>query len=410
MMRRHDTIIIGAGQAGLALSHQLSARGVDHLLIERGRLAERWRSERWDSLRLLTPNWMTRLPGWELEAGENPDGFRSKDELVGLLERYARSFDAPVSENTEVTGVYPLHPGFRVETTSGRYEARNVVIATGHSADPKIPGLADSLDPGIRQLHSSQYRNPDDLGEGGVLVVGAGASGIQIASELAGAGRRVVLSAGRHARAVRAYRGKDLWWWLDRLGSLDETVDDVPDVEASRRTPSLGLTGSGGDIDLGTLDRAGVTVAGRVVTGDASVVRFGTNLEEDVSTADRRLRRLLDRFDAQAAMEGLDPFLEPPSRPTPVRLPPAASELDLSSGFGTVLWATGYCRRYPWLHVDVLDASGDVIQRRGVTSHSGLYVLGMRFQWSRGSHFVDGVGRDAEYLADHMMSAYAAVA
>jgi putative flavoprotein involved in K+ transport len=237
-----------------------------------------------------------------------------------------------------------------------------------------------------------------------VLVVGAGASGIQIAAELARSGRDVVLSTGRHARAVRSYRGRDLWWWLERIGSLDQTVDEVADLEAARRTPSLGLTGVNGgeNIDLGSLQRLGIRIAGRSVSVDGSTIRFGENLAGDVATADRRLHRLLERFDAHATESGIDHELDPPAWPTPVPLDRVVDDTDIGTNFATIIWATGYERDHPWLDPSVLDDDGEIIQRRGVTPMDGLYVLGMRFQWTRGSHFIDRVGRDAEHVAAHI--------
>ena len=414
-MESHDTIIIGGGQAGLALSRTLTDAGIEHVVLERGRLAERWRSERWDSLRMLTPNWMTRLPGRSGQVPD-PDGFMSKDDLVEMLESYAASFGAPVREQAEVIEVSETPFGFSVATNRGVFESRNVVLATGQCGRPAVPEFARQFDASLRQIHASGYRNPDDIARGGVLVVGAGASGLQIAAELRGAGRDVILATGRHARAVRRYRGRDLWWWLDSIGSLDETVDDVGDIEAARKTPSLGLTGAHGgrDIDLGSLEEMGVRVAGRVLAARGPVADIGDNLAGNVAEAEVRLRRLLDRFDAWAIDHGLDDQLGAPLRPMPVRIRrPLSRELNLSaSGVGTVLWATGYRQSYPWLSVPVLDSQGDVVHRRGVTEVPGLYVLGLRFQWTRGSHFVDGVGRDAEYLADRIAerSVVAAVA
>lgn len=402
-METHDTVIIGAGQAGLALSHRLSAEGLEHVLLERGRLAERWRTERWDSLRMLTPNWMTRLPG-RMEPVVDPDGFMSKDQLVEMLETYASSFGAPVREQTEVTNVRRTIPGFDVTTSRGRLQARNVVLATGQCGRPTVPPFATQLDPGLRQLHAARYRNPETVPDGGVLVVGSGASGLQIAAELRVAGRDVVLATGRHARAVRSYRSRDLWWWLEQIGSLDQTVDEVSDIEAARTTPSLGLTGSAGgrDIDLASLERMGVRVAGRVLGAHGRVFDFGDNLAADVVSADERLWRLLDRFDGWAGAQGLDDELGPPTRPDPVRIArPLIGSVDLGeSGIGTVIWATGYRQSYPYLDIPVLDERGEILHRRGVTNVPGMYVLGLRFLWRRGSHFVDGVGRDAEYLAD----------
>jgi putative flavoprotein involved in K+ transport len=402
-MEYRDTVIIGGGQAGLALSRCLREADIDHVVLERGRVGERWRTERWDSLHMLTPNWMTRLPGG-VERPPDLDGFMSKDDVVSLLEGYASSFAAPVRELTEVSAVRSSGSGFEVVTNRGEFRADTVVIATGQCGAPFVPDLAESLDPTIHQLHAAHYKNPSSLAQGGVLVVGAGASGLQIAAELNDAGRTVMVSSGKHARAVRRYRGRDLWWWLEQTGSLDQTVDEVGDIDAARRTPSLGLTGANGgaDIDLGVLNRGGVSVGGRLITVAGTVVGFDANLADDVARSDQRLWQLLDRFDDWALQAGLDSELEPASRPLPVRLSnPLTGELDLvGAGIRTILWATGYRESYPWLEVPVLGPAGGIEHDRGVTDVPGLYVLGLRFQWRRGSHFLDGVGRDAEFLAE----------
>lgn len=397
-----DTVVVGAGQAGLAVSFSLTEAGVDHVVLERGRVAETWRN-RWDSLRLLTPNWMTRLPGYAY-GGPNPEGFMSRDELVSFFESYARLAGPAIREGVEVTRVARESRHFLVETDAGTYLARNVVLATGHAAIPRIPArLSDGLDPAVHQLHSSSYRNPARLPSGGVLVVGSGASGLQLACELRRDGRRVVIAAGRHARAVRRYRGRDIWWWLERMGSLDVTADEVVDLEAARRTPSLGLTGveGGVDIDLGTLARLGVQPAGRLIDASGMVVTFGANLAGDADQADRRLTQLLDRFDLHAADTGIDHLLGPPTRPVPLRPGDGPESMDLdASGISTVLWATGFGRDHRWLDVPVLGEDGEIVQRRGETPVPGLYVLGMRFQWTRGSHFIDRVGADARHVAE----------
>lgn len=401
-MNAIDTIIIGGGQAGLAMSASLRAEGIDHLILERGKVGERWRSERWDSLQLLTPNWMTRLPGREVPSTD-PDGFMSKDDLIEMLEDYSTEIDAPVLEGVSVTSVRHDRDGFRVEGSAGSFSARNVVVATGQCGIPSVPSFSSQIDPRIDQIHAARYRNPDQLTTGSVLVVGSGASGVQIAAELALTGRRVTLSVGSHARAVRRYRGRDIWWWLDRTGSLHQTADEVRDLAQARRAPSLGLTGARGgiDIDLGSLQRMGVRVAGRLTAVDDSHGLFSDNAARDAADADDRLTRLLARFDAWAMSEGMDHELDSPSRPLPVRIHrPVEGDVDLvGDGVGTVVWATGYRPFYPWLHVPVLDRTGEIVHRRGVTSVPGLYVLGLRFQWRRDSHFIDGVGRDAEFLA-----------
>jgi putative flavoprotein involved in K+ transport len=400
MTRAVDTIVVGAGQAGLATARCLHERGIGHVVLERGRIGEAWRS-RWDSLRLLTPNWMTRLPGYRYE-GPEPDGFMNRDELVAFFEGYVRRSGLTVREGVTVRTAHRDGGRFEVETDGEHLHSENLVVATGHAAVAAVPTImSELLDPSIHQLHSSQYRNPEALTAGGVLIVGAGASGLQLAAELRRHGRKVVVAVGRHARAVRRYRGRDLWWWLDRIGSLDVTADEVADLEAARRAPSLGLTGAGGgiDIDLGTLARDGVETVGRVLDISGTRVELGANLENDVADADRRLSRLLDRFDVFAEAGGVDARLPPSCRPPALRVSSQPVRLDLAaSGITNVIWCTGFRRAYDWLDVPVLDGAGEVIHRRGVTPVPGLYVMGQRFQWRRGSHFIDGVGHDARHV------------
>lgn len=397
-----DTIIIGGGQAGLAMSACLRAEGIDHLILERGRVGERWRSERWDSLQLLTPNWMTRLPDRAGPIGD-PDGFMSKDDLIRLLEEYSASIEAPVLEGVTVVSLHRDRGWFQLDTSAGPYTARNVVVATGQCGIPVVPGFSSEIDTGISQVHASRYRNPGQLAPGAVLVVGSGASGIQIAAELALAGRQVTLSVGRHGRAVRRYRGRDIWWWLDHTGSLHQTADEVPDLQAARTAPSLGLTGARGgvDIDLGSLQRMGVGIAGRLTSARGRRAVFADNAIRDAADADDRLTRLLSKFDRWATDVGLDHELDGPSRPLPVRIERSVvGPMDLvADGVGTVVWATGYRPSYPWMRAPVLDEAGEIVHDRGITAVPGLYVLGLRFQWRRNSHFIDGVGRDAEFLA-----------
>ncbi len=400
-----DTIIIGAGHAGLAMSRCLTERGIDHAVLERGRVAERWRG-RWDSLHLLTPNWMTRLPGHAYQ-GDDPDGFMTRDEVIALLEGYARAGGAPVHEGVTVTAVRRSGTGFVVEAGTGTYEAANVVVATGHADLPAVPAaLASGLDPAIHQIHSSQYRNPGALPAGGVLVVGAGASGMQIATELHRHRRRTLVAAGRHSQTPRRYRGRDMWWWLDAVGTLSTTADRVVDIEAARRAVSLSLSGAdgGADLDLGVVQRRGIEVTGRLAATAGTAVRFDGGLAANAAAANAVLTRLLDRFDAHAASTGLDAVLEPPTRPLPVRVPDRPiDKLDLAAeGITSVLWSTGYRRSYPWLELQVTDDRGEIVHHRGVTPEPGLYVIGLRFLWTRRSHFIDGVAEDATYLADHI--------
>jgi putative flavoprotein involved in K+ transport len=390
---------VGAGQAGLALSRHLTGAGHDHVLLERGRVGERWRSERWDSLVLLTPNRHNRLPG--SPEHDDPDGFLAREEVVAYLSAYAGSFDAPVEEGVTVEAVERAASGLRIRTDRGDWRAANVVIATGDAAEPRLPAEAALAPEGIAQLHASGYRSPAGLPDGGVLVVGAGASGQQLALELARAGRKVVLAVGRHARIPRRYRGRDVWLWLDAAGHLDDTIDEQPDREAARRRPSLALSGANGgeELDLGLLSEAGVVLAGRLRGFDGHRARFASDLEASVAESDAGMRRVLARIDRYAA----DVLGQAPeAAPVPdLVLPPGPESVDLRAGrIASVVWATGYRRAYPWLRVPVLDGAGEIVHRRGVTAVRGLFVLGLRFQYRRKSHFLGGVGEDAALLAE----------
>jgi putative flavoprotein involved in K+ transport len=400
-MRTTQTLVIGAGQAGLSLSRYLTRAGHDHTVLERGQIGERWRNERWSSLSLLTPNWLNRLPGSPAHADR--DGFLYRRAFVDYLERYARSFAAPIVEEAAVLAVEQAWKGFRIATDDGVWQSRNVVIATGDSDVPSIPAISSAAPPGLRQLHGSGYRTPHGLPPGGVLVVGAGPSGQQLALELRQAGRDVVLAVGNHTRVPRRYRGRDIWHWLAELGELDRTIDEVADEDASRRAPSLPLSGANGGehIDLGVLGDAGVVIAGRLAGFAGSQALFADDLDWTTSEAERRMRRLLARIDQHVEEAGLEAELCPARPVPPVTLPAPPRAIDLAaSGFSTVLWATGYRRDYRWLRIpEALDADGELRHTRGVTPVPGLYALGLRFQHKRKSHFIGGVGEDARYLA-----------
>jgi putative flavoprotein involved in K+ transport len=402
-----DVIIIGAGQAGLAMSYALSERGIEHLVIERGRVAERWRSERWRSLQLLTPNWQTRLPGFAY-GGPQPDGFMTMAEVIAFFERYAARSLAPVCSQTRVLSVAPHARGYRVQTDRGALFAKNVVLATGYCDLPARPSFAQALDHRIEQLTPSGYREPSSLAPGGVLVVGASASGAQIADELARSGREVTLAVGRHTRLPRRYRGIDIMGWLDRIGALSQSVDDVRNLAASRNQPSLQLVGSDvpRDLDLATLVRGGVRLCGRLEDVAGTRARFADDLERTVQASEAKLDRLLRRIDAHVAEHDvLRRLLAPAMRPAPIdtRALAAPRALDLrAERIGTVLWATGYRRDYGWLQVPVLDACGELVHERGVTPAQGLYAMGLPFQHIRKSSFIDGVAHDAQYLASHI--------
>jgi len=411
-MPRVQAIVIGGGQAGLAMSRCLTERNVEHVVLERLRIGERWLGERWDGLRLLTPNWMTRLPGWRY-GGPDPDGFMTMPEVAAFLASYARSFAAPVEAGTTVLRVAREVAGgrarFRVETDRGVWTADAVVLATGDCDRPCVPSAAAGLSPGIAQVVPSAFRNPDALPPGGVLVVGASATGVQLADALAAAGRPVVLSVGAHTRIPRRWRGRDIFWWLDRCGVLDDPWHRVGDIARARRQPSLQLVGNpdGRSIDLATLAGRGVRLAGRLSGIDGTEAGFAPDLLASAADAERRLGRLLARIDATAADRGLDAGAPPAERPAPIPtdlLTGAPDRLDLAAeGIGSVIWATGFRRAWPWLALPVVGADGEIVHDGGVTAVPGLYVLGLRFLRRRKSSFIDGVGPDAEALAEHLL-------
>jgi putative flavoprotein involved in K+ transport len=406
-MHTIDTVVIGAGHAGLAVSRLLTDAGRDHVVIDRGRVAERWRTERWDSLHLLTPNWMTRLPGW-FHGGSDPDGYLSAAGLVAHLERYAASFDAPVVGDTTVHELCEAPSGgYRVVTDRGTWRARHVVVATGPHGLPRVPAGLDDAE----VLTANRYRNPAGLGPGGVLVVGASASGVQIADELNRAGRDVVLAVGRHTRMPRRYRGMDIFWWLESTGRLARTIDDVPDAAAARREPSLQLVGrpsEGGqapDLDLAALQARGVRLAGRLEEMSGSRARFRPDLADQVAAANASMHRFLDAVDEYVGRAGLTTEVLEPVRPRPLVVPAPLRSLDLArEGIGTVLVATGYRPDYPWLHLPITGPDGFIRQERGVTAAPGVYVVGQRFQHRRDSGFIDGARHDARAVVQHLLT------
>jgi putative flavoprotein involved in K+ transport len=401
-MRRTKTIIIGAGQAGLSLSRSLSQARHHHVVLERDRIGAGW-LERWDSLALLTPNWLNRLDGGEAHA--DVEGFLSAADFAAYVRRYARSSRAPVHERAAVTSVEPKGDGFEVRTEAGRWLAKSVVVATGWAAEERVPESSRSAPRFLRQLHSSRYRSPAALPPGGVLVVGAGPSGQQIAAELRRSGRRVVLAVGTHNRSMRRYRGRDIWHWLREIGDLDRTADEVG--PGFHRGPSLALSGANGgeQLDLAVLDQLGVTIAGRLLGFDASAVSFDDDLQATAQETDLAMRGVLDRIDDHIAAAHPEwPF--EPNRVADVRLGPGPSSLELAQHeVSTVIWATGYRRSYPWLHVPALGADGEIEQLHGVSRVPGLYTLGMSFQRHRASHFIGGVGADAALLARQIVGA-----
>lgn len=412
-----DTVVIGAGHAGLAVSKLLTDAGREHVVLDRGRVAERWRTERWDSLHLLTPSWMTRLPGWSYR-GPDPDGYLSVGSFIGYLEAYAASFGAPVVTGATVHEVAAAPGGrparrYRVVSSRGTWHARHVVIATGPHGTPHVPaGLAGLDTSRVDLMTSNHYRSPDRLTPGGVLVVGASASGAQIADELNRAGRDVTLAVGRHTRMPRRHRGLDIFWWLENTGRLARTIDEMADPAAARRETSLQLVGRDDaerateDLDLGRLQERGVRLAGRLDTVDGRTVRFRDDLAATVGAADAALDLFLDELDCFVERVGLGGQLWDSPRPRPVALRPAPRRLDLrAEGIGTVLVASGYRPHHPWLRLPITHTDGTVRQHRGVTPAEGVYVVGQRFQHRRDSGQIDGARHDARSVVAHLLAA-----
>jgi putative flavoprotein involved in K+ transport len=400
-VHRTDVIIIGAGQAGLATSHWLARSGIEHLVLEGGRVAERWRSERWESLRLLTPNWLSRLPGWHYR-GNQPGGYMSMPEIIDYLAGYAASLRAPIQTHTTVLSVDSAAGGYRVTTDRGSWRTRNVVVATGACGEPRIPAMARELSPAVVQTVPARYRRPDDLPAGAVLVVGGSASGVQLADELVASGRPVYLAVGRHTRLPRTYRGRDIMCWLDVIGVLSETTRDVRDLARARSQPSLQLAGrpDRANLDLPTLVARGVRVMGRAVAATRTGVAFADDLEVRAGDADRKLGRLRDRIEAFIDRAGLAGELPDPEPLARTNLPPAKVSIDLrATGVRSIIWATGSRPAYPWLNVPVLDERGCIRHEGGVTAAPGLFVLGLPLLRTRRSSYIDGVGDDARAIA-----------
>lgn len=404
-MVRTTVVIVGAGHSGLAMSRRLAERSIDHVVLERGEPGNSWRTDRWDSLRLLTPNWQSGLPGFEY-AGTDPDGYMTSAEVADHVGAYARAIDAPVRNGVTVTSVAATPEGFRVTTDQGVWDSDSVVLANGSSGVANLPEAAQGIPAGVLSLSSKAYRSPDSLPNGGVLVVGASASGVQLADEIAASGRPVIVSAGEHVRMPRSYRGRDIFWWMDAAGVLDERWDAVDDIVRARHTPSPQLVGSPDHrtVDLASLQSRGVRIAGRLGRLRDGVAQFSGGLANTVRLADLKLERLLDRFDDWAGASGVQDLTDP-TRPvlTEVEQHPAL-ELDLAKdGIGTVLWATGYRPDYSWLEVPVLDYKGRLQHDGGVvTKAPGLYVLGGNLLRRRRSSYMAGAADDTAELAEHL--------
>jgi putative flavoprotein involved in K+ transport len=399
------TVVIGAGHAGLAMSRCLAERCIDHVVLERGEVANSWKTERWDSLRLLTPNWQSRLPGYGYE-GDDPDGFRTMPETIAFIEGYARVIGAPVQPHTRVSSVRAANGGYTVATDQGDWQCRTVVLATGACNIAQVPALAEALPAGIDTLTPVQYRNPDQLADGGVLVVGASATGTQIAAEIQRSGRPVTLAVGEHIRAPRVYRGRDIEWWMDAAGVLDERYDEIDDINRARSVPSLQLAGTPEHrtVDLNSLTRIGVKLIGRLAGINNGKAQFSGSLRNQCALSDLKMNRLLDTIDTWARENGLDGQVDAPHRfePTEVEATPPLG-MDLSNGaIRTIIWATGFRPDYGWLEVPVLDRKGRVRHDGGVVEAPGMYLMGIQFLRRRKSALIDGAGDDARDLSAHL--------
>jgi putative flavoprotein involved in K+ transport len=403
MIEKIETLIIGAGQAGIAMSEHLSNYKIPHLVLERNRIAERWRSERWDSLVANGPAWHDRFPNMEF-TDFDPNGFPSKEQVVDYFVAYAEMIKAPIRCGVEVKEVRRNvgRPGFRIETSDGIFEANNVVAATGPFQCPLIPDFKFESNR-ITQIHSSQYHNPDQLPDGGVLVIGAGSSGAQIADELLRAGKSVHLSVGPHDLPPRSYRGRDFVWWLGVLGKWEAVTKD-PGTE--HITIAVSGAHGGQTVDFRGLAERGIILLGRTHSVKKNVIRFEPDLAKNIANGNSYTLSLLDQADEYVIRNGLDFPLEPEARevlPDPQCVKNPILEIDLKeAGINSIVWATGFDVDFGWLKVNALDENGKPKHDRGISTESGIYFLGLPWQSRRGSSFIWGVWQDAKFLADQI--------
>ena len=402
-VEKTDTLIVGGGQAGIAMSEHLSNNRIPHIVLERNRIAERWRSERWDSLVANGPAWHDRFPGLEF-TDDHPDSFVPKERVADYFVSYAEMINAPIRCGVDVRKGQRNQgrPGFRIETTQGVFEARNIVAATGAFQHPVIPAIVPK-EAGIFQIHSSSYRNPDQLPKGAVLVVGAGSSGVQIADELLRTGKDVFLSVGPHDRPPRQYRGRDFVWWLGVLGKWDAAA-----MEPGTEHVTIAVSGAygGKTIDFRRLAARGMTLVGRTESFDNGTLKFAADLAQNIRQGDASYLSMLDEADEYIARNGLDLPDEPRAHdfaPDPECMTNPIRELNIDkAGIRSVIWATGFSQDYDWLQVNAFDHTGKPRHQRGVSAEPGVYFLGLPWQSRRGSSFIWGVWHDAKYIADHI--------
>lgn len=406
MAERHDTVIIGGGQAGLAASFHLHERGREHVILERRRVGERWRSERWNSLHFQFPNWSMRLPGM-VYTGAEPDQFSHHTNITRFIEDCARKISAPVRENSEVTALRrnAATEDYLIETQNGTIGARNVVIATGPFQRPFIPAFCNSVPSSILQIDAARYRSPDELPPGAVLVVGSGASGCQIADELYHSGRTVFLSVSRHRRVPRRYHGKDMFWWFEKLGRFDVTIDTFPNRKYPPSTVVTGVNG-GYDVDIRRFAREGVQILGHVQGISGGNVTLASDANEILNGADRAYADFIAAADTLLVQSDLRSSLEMDDKPSASEM---ARDIEImqtlnlrEANIGAVIWATGHRFDFGWVHLPLFDSLGAPIQNRGVTNCRGVYFLGLHWMHTFKSGLLSFVGEDAAYLADCM--------
>jgi putative flavoprotein involved in K+ transport len=398
--------VIGAGHAGLAISRVLTEHSIDHIVLERGEVANSWRCERWETLRLLTPNWQSRLPGFPYN-GTDPDGFMTMPELIERISGFAATISAPVRTHTNVTSVRRVDSGYHVATDQSEIRCRAVVLASGAANIPRVPEVRRAVPERIECVTTFAYQNPERLPRGGVLVVGASATGVQLADEIHRSGRPVTLAVGEHVRLPRTYRGRDVLWWMEASGVWNQRYDEIDDLERARGLPSPQLIGTPErtTLDLNVLRAAGVEIVGRLAAIRDGCALFSGGLRNQFALADLKMRRLLDTFDDWASKSALDVEVDPPERFEPTHAPEAPRlALDLRRGeIRSIVWATGFRPDYRWLDVPVLNYKGELRHDGGVVLDApGMYAIGLPVLRRRKSTFIIGAEDDARDLTGHL--------